>query len=63
MDERVAAQRRSVFHLTEIPDMLVDENYRLSKVKRGIEYITKYHSPEVVTKKLLEEYESAKLIG
>jgi len=50
------------FHLTDIPNMLVDENYRLSKAKRGIEYINKYHSPEVVTKKLLEEYKSASLI-
>ena len=50
------------FGLKEIPDMLTDEKYRLSKVTQGIEYIKKYHSPDSVTKKLLDEYRTAELI-
>ncbi len=50
------------FGLKDIPDMLTDEKYRLSKVTRGIEYVKKYHSPDSVTKKLLDEYRSAGLI-
>ncbi|MGI0090712.1 MAG: hypothetical protein ACREBS_03295 [Nitrososphaerales archaeon] len=50
------------FGLKDIPDLLVDEKYRFSKAKRGIEYVSKYHAPEVVVDRLLDEYRSAKLI-
>ena len=50
------------FGLKDIPDMLTDEKYRLSKVTRGIEYVKRYHSPDSVTKKLLDGYRTAGLI-
>lgn len=50
------------FGLKQLPDMLVDEKFRLSKVKSGVDYVNKYHTPESVTDRLLTEYESAGLI-
>ena len=51
------------FGLKEIPDMITDENYRLSKVSRGMEYIKKYHTPEVVVGRLIQDYASAGLLN
>lgn len=50
------------FKLTDIPRLLTDKKFRNSKRQQGIDYVRKYHSPEVVAKRLVKEYESAGLL-
>lgn len=50
------------FKLSDIPRLLTDKKFRNSRRQQGIDYVRKYHSPEVVAKRLLKEYESAGLL-
>jgi hypothetical protein len=50
------------FKLTDLPQMLTDKKFRNSKRQRGMEYVKKYHAPDLVAKKLVDEYKAVGLV-
>jgi hypothetical protein len=42
--------------------MLTDKKFRNSKRQRGMEYVKKYHAPDLVAKKLVDEYKAVGLV-